>query len=706
MFRGTLCAKLETFRISGEEDPHKVNISFATRSLFTLLLVAVGVISLLQWELADTGRVRWAGYSVLPPLVAAALLSLRQTAVVGAAAIASALVTYGMVIGSISTGGRIVVITAVILASALALFTCVLRLRREHRLQTVMVARDRLTLLGEASRQIGSTLDVARTARELADVSVPRFADFVTVDLFDAVLRGEEPPAGPFEGPVALRRVAQRSVLRGTPEALLDPGEMRHYPEISMPARSLASGEPVAASAPADEDVERWLALEPDRAASIREHGFHSAITVPLSARGTTLGVAVFARHRRPEPFDAEDVILGEEVATRAAVCLDNARRYTHEHSTSVALQRSLLPKRLPAQAAVEAAGRYLPAGAYGGVGGDWFDVIPLSSARVALVVGDVVGHGLLASAAMGRLRTAVRTLADIDLPPDELLTHLDDVVIRLGSETDSEDSPGYGDILRDVGATCLYGIYDPVTRRCVLARAGHPGPMLVRPDGTVEPVDLPAGPPLGLGGMAFESAEIQLPEDSVLALFTDGLVTSHRRDFDDGLLALRKALTRGGPTLDSMCDTIIETMLSDGHPSDDAALLLARTRTLDAAHVAGWEVPVTPDAVATARAAATRQVIAWGLEDRAFTVELVVSELVTNAIRHASGPIQLRIIREKALICEVSDSLATAPHLRRARIFDEGGRGLFIVASLTARWGTRQNPDGKTIWAEVPLPP
>src|SRR6202034_3440859 len=163
-----------------------------------------------------------------------------------------------------------------------------------------------------------------------------------------------------------------------------------------------------------------------------------------------------------------------------------------------------------------------------------------LSGSRVALVVGDVVGHGIVAAATMGRLRTAVRTLADVDLEPGELLTRLDDVVTRLVAEeglSPTDDSPA------DLSATCLYAVYDPVSRCCVLARAGHPPPAVLTPGGAAEFLDLPAGPPLGLGGLPFEETEVVLPEGSLLVLYTDGVLETRERDIDTGLTAMRKVL-------------------------------------------------------------------------------------------------------------------------------------------------------------------
>ncbi|MFJ9004006.1 SpoIIE family protein phosphatase [Streptomyces canus] len=566
-----------------------------------------------------------------------------------------------------------------------------------HDMTEEHLARGRLALLNEASIRIGSTLDLARTAQELADVAIPKLADFVTVDLLPAIEGGDDPRAGSPPSPVMLRRVAYQSVLEGSPEVVVERGTVAAYPDDSTAARCLTTGRPLIENVTAS-SMDRVASQTPDRAERMRRYGFHSVLAVPMRARGITLGVATFSRHRRPEPFEQDDLLLGEEITARAAVCIDNARRYTRERRTSLTLQSSLLPQRLPPQAAVDVASRYLPASTQAGVGGDWFDVIPLSGARVALVVGDVVGHGIQASATMGRLRTAVRTLADVDLPPDELLTHLDDLVIHLSAEAD-----GAADTTGDIGATCLYAVYDPVSRRCTLARAGHPVPAVATPDGTVEFPDVPAGPPLGLGGLPFEATEIELPEGSLLALYTDGLIEDRGRDIDKGLEALREVLARPASSLESTCDTVLRTLLPH-RPADDVALLIARTRALDATHVATWDVPPDPSAVAEARKNTCRQLATWGLDEAAFVTELVVSELVTNAIRYGGAPIQLRLIRDRNLICEVSDASNTAPHLRRARTYDEGGRGLLLVAQLTQGWGTRQTYTGKTIWAEQAL--
>ncbi|MDX2695682.1 PAS domain-containing protein [Streptomyces ipomoeae] len=562
-------------------------------------------------------------------------------------------------------------------------------------------ARQRLALLNEAAGSIGTKLDVVQTARELAELVVPRLADFASVDLLESVLQGEEPETVPMDGGVQLRRAAHQSRTPGAPEAVVGLGTADVYPDFSPPVRALLTGEPVLTRT-GDHDLDAWFARHGARSAKLREAEDHelSLMAVPLVARGTTLGVAILVRMLTPESpdaFDQDDVSLAEELSSRAAVCVDNARRYTRERTTALALQRSLLPKAMAGQAAVEFASRYLPALSQAGVGGDWFDVIPLSGTRVALVVGDVVGHGLHASVTMGRLRTAVWALADVDLPPDELLTHLDDLVEHLAA--------GDGSAGGEIGATCLYAVYDPVARTCAMASAGHPPPVVVRPDGSVEVVEVAAGPLLGVGGLPFEATELELPEGSVLALYTDGLVEARDRDVDTGTAALCAALQRSVGSLESACDSVLKELLPDT-PADDVALLIARTRALDAEQVAVWNLTDDPALVANARKLATDQLVRWGLEEAVFVTELVVSELVTNAIRYGGAPIQLRLIRDRTLICEVSDASSTSPHLRRARTFDEGGRGLLLVAQLTDRWGSRPSGAGKTIWAEQALPP
>ncbi|MFD9219142.1 SpoIIE family protein phosphatase [Streptomyces sp. NPDC060064] len=547
-------------------------------------------------------------------------------------------------------------------------------------------AQRRLALLVEAGRAVGTALDVIVTAEEITEVAVPEFADSVTVDLVREVLEGEV-PAADSRGAPALVRAASRSAPatsgpggsgdRGDPEEPRQSSPVA-YPPGSPQYRALSSG---------------GLTLVDD------------TLVVPLRAGGDTLGLITFLRSAPLATFESGEVALADELAARTAVCIDNARRFTRERTASLALQRHLLPQHLPQPSAVDLAHRYLPTDNLTGVGGDWFDVIALSGTRVGLVVGDVVGHGLQAAATMGRLRTTVRALAQLDLAPDELLMRLDNLV---GTAAE-EQSEALGTLAAHeddaTGATCLYVVYDPVSRRCSMARAGHLPPVVVDPDGRVSFPDLPAGPPLGLGGLPFESMEIELPVGSLLALFTDGLVETRDRDVDQGLDSLGRVLGDLGGSLDELCDRVMSGLLPDGTTEDDAALLIVRTRELDAGQVAEWELPAEPVAVGHARELATGQLHEWGLEELSFSTELVVSELVTNAIRHADGPLRLRLIRDRTLVCEVADTGHTSPHLRHSAEDDEGGRGLFIVAQLVHRWGTRYTESGKTIWTEQTFP-
>jgi hypothetical protein len=528
-------------------------------------------------------------------------------------------------------------------------------------------AHRRLEMLNQASVAIGTTLDMRRTAQELVEVAAPGFADFATVDLAAAVLRGEEPLPG---SSTELRRVASSGIRQDAP---------------LLP-------------------VDTLITLQsPEPAGMVLDDGIHSLITSPLRTHGALIGIASFWRTRQAGPYQEEDLATAEELALKAAIAIDNGRHYTRERTTALTLQRSLLPRQLNGQPAVEVASRYLPADSQAGIGGDWFDVIPLSGTRVALVIGDVAGHGIHASATMGRLRTAVRTLADVDLPPGELLTHLDDLVMHLTSDDQADIAPGGQTIASEIGATCLYAVYDPISCHCTLATAGHPLPVLVTASGAAEIASDHIGPPLGVGGMPFETIELDLAPGSVVALFTDGLIESRHHDIDQGLAELCQVLALPAWSLEASADAVIDAMRTDRR-ADDVALLLVRTRALPADLVATWDIPAEPEKVADARTLATDQLRAWGLARMEYTTELVVSELVTNAIRHGAPPIQLRLIRDDMLVCEVTDASSTAPHLKRSRTLDEDGRGLVLVFELTESWGTRQNASGKTIWCQQVL--
>ncbi|MFE4956075.1 SpoIIE family protein phosphatase [Streptomyces sp. NPDC056653] len=550
-----------------------------------------------------------------------------------------------------------------------------------------------LELLYHASVRIGANLDVQGTAQAVLDILVPALGDVAWVDLAEAVLEGDEPSKLLGGGELYLRRAAVKTAAGAPwPAALIQPGEaIPRYPDMPN-LRKWQNGKTIIAER---EELSSALGDPQTAELYVPEHG-HSLIGAPMWARGLVLGGVSVWRTERPEPFDRQDMDLLAEIASRAALSVDNARRSTREHRAAITLQKQLLPRATTNTTAVQSVGFYRPAGGGGEIGGDWFDVLPLPSLRTALVVGDVIGHGLQASATMGRLRTAVQTLADLELDPAELLTHLDDLVVKLAAESD----PAHRDT---VGGVCLYAVYDPVNSRCTLASAGSPPLIVAHADGTAAPAALTPGPPLGVGGLPFETTTLILEPGSVLALYSDGLLHHGRRDPDQ--LAARLAELAGRPLAD-----IGRALLADAEdmpPRDDEVLLLARPQHLPPDTVAEWTFAAEAAAVATAREAATGQLAAWGLEELAFTTELTVSELVTNAVRYADGPIRLRLLRDAAvLLCEVSDPSNTQPRLRRALTTDEGGRGLFLVAQLNSRWGCRySHRSGKTIWAEQVLP-
>ncbi len=457
-----------------------------------------------------------------------------------------------------------------------------------------------------------------------------------------------------------------------------------------------------------------------------------STLAVPMVAHDTVVGLAQFARTKGSEPFGDRDRDLAVELAARAAVCIDNARLYRREHERALILQRSLLPPGDPEASGLDIACRYLPGNAATEVGGDWFDVIELPGHRTALVVGDVMGRGLRAAVAMGELRTAVRTLALLDLEPAEVLSALDEIARGLGTPggvqqaTRAARRPREADLSEVYLATCIYAVYDSVTRRCTFANAGHLPPVLVEPGEAALMLDVPPGMPLGVGGEPFEEVEVELPEGALLALYTDGLVESRDHPLDEGLQAFVGALTdpaTRNPSaddrphakaalnadthrdLEDVCDHVLSTLDTHHGEEDDIALLMARVQGLPEDSVGDWTLPREPRSVGRAREYARGRLQAWDLEPLVDTAELLVSELVTNALRYGEGEIRLRLLLDRTLVCEVWDAGLVQPRRRRARDTDEGGRGLQLVGLLSAAWGSRRTPRGKTVWFELPLP-
>ncbi|MER5307699.1 SpoIIE family protein phosphatase [Streptomyces sp. NPDC002773] len=558
-------------------------------------------------------------------------------------------------------------------------------------------AQQRLSTAYRSAIEIGDSLDVMHSARDLVAVLVPALGDLACVDFPDDVLQGRDPPLGyPGVEASAPRRVAVRSADGVWPRELTQMGERTPAVPESPEVAPLVVGEVIVADAALLREI---MGHDPRLIARYMPEGMRGSLGCPLYHRGRFYGFASVYRTQNPAPFDEADIKLMQDLCHRAALAVDNAFRFTREHHTAVVLQQSLLPPSASESAAAETAGTYLPAAGSVSVGGDWFDTFPLSSLRIALVVGDVIGHGLQATATMARLRTAVQTLADLDLPPDELLMRLDDLVQRMMAEAEEADT---------LGASCLFALYDPVTRVCQMASAGHPPPAVVLPDGSAEYLAVAPGPTLGVGDNPFEVFTTTLPPGSVLALYTDGLI---RRDDDTadaeaGLLASLGRLVRAGEPLDRIGAELIAGHPAHEYPDDDVTLLLARTRAVAEESTSMWEYPADPAAVHDARADVNAQLAAWGLVEQAFATELIVSELVTNAVRYAGGPIVLRLIRDRVLVCEVTDPSNTQPRLRRALNTDEGGRGLFLIAQLATRWGCRYGARGKTIWTEQALAP
>ncbi|MET7383699.1 SpoIIE family protein phosphatase [Streptomyces sp. NPDC005529] len=560
-------------------------------------------------------------------------------------------------------------------------------MRTERRIETLASVRER----------VGRSLDVVATCEELVDALVPGFADIAVVEVVDAVVRGEDPPLSPLGREVPLRRAAFRN---GGPDraAQAHPlGDVRALPSPTPYSQVLSDLKPRAVTL--DEDTP-WLVADPERARAIRASGARTLLTAPLAVRGSVLGLLSLYRVRPSDAFDANDVALTHELATHTALSLDNARRYTHEHTIAAALQRHLLPPDPPSQTAMEFAQLHLPADAGAGT---WFDAFSLPGARTALAVGEVAGSGIDAATTMGQLRTVVRSLAALDLGPDELLARLNDTVVRLAYERQALPS---GDPLHQepLRASCVYVVHDPLRGVCAMASAGHPAPVVAHPNGVIHVPELPTGPLLGSrDGPPFATASVPMRDGSVLALWTPSFPASNAGGRPSNLL--REALTRLDRPLPELRDDILYRLR--GTPgTHDVLLLLARTRAFPPDQVATWPLDPVPAAAATARHHTQHRLRLWRVsEETAFATELIVSELVTNAVRYGAPPIQLRLIKDSTLTCEVSDAGGAAPRIRHARTVDEGGRGLFICQEMSHNWGIRYSGNGKTIWTEQTLP-
>ncbi|WP_037673731.1 SpoIIE family protein phosphatase [Streptomyces griseus] len=552
--------------------------------------------------------------------------------------------------------------------------------------------RERLEFLNEVSGRIGTSLDLSRTIVEVSRAVVPRFTDVAGTYLREQVVAGEGFPEGVPDTTTMWHRVAlEHTDEPGRWDDVVPVGEAMPFPAHTPFFQCMTTGEPVLVPR-ISEQMGHAIASQFDKRDIRPLITGRSMLVVPLKARDVVLGFMILLRHPDRAEFNDMDRVTGAELAARAGLVLDNARMYTHQESVAETLQDSMLPRIPPRMAGCDIATRYLPGTLLGRVGGDWFDSVKLPGARTALVVGDVMGHGLNSAAMMGQLRTAVQTMAALDLPPAQLLRNLDDLAQRLGDT---------------YLATCLYAVYDPIASELHLANAGHIPPVLVRAeDGRSELLDLPTGAPIGVGGVPFEAVRVRVEPGDRLVMCTDGLVEVRGEDIGVGLATLCESAAHPAASMDDACDTIIRALNPRGGRKDDVALLMARLGGIEPDDVAEWRLPLDPAEVGRARAAVREQLHDWGLARIADTAALLVGELVTNAVRHSHGrPVELRLVRGDTLLCEVDDDDHELPTLLSAGPGDEFGRGLRVVSTLAREWGASRRGAGKTVWFELTLP-
>ena len=547
-------------------------------------------------------------------------------------------------------------------------------------------------MLDGAVRRIGGALDIDQMAPELINIIVPHFCNAAGLVVMESLVGEDEFPSESLDGSQNVRRLAVAyDDADAAWDAAFPTGEILSYPPGTPYTRCMDSGRPVCelmSRENAESMADAWIR----RPVAELLSGV-SMLLLPLIARDVMLGFFVCVRRVGFRRFDAYDIEIGMEFAARAAIFMDNAQRYSRERATALTLQRSMLPTGLSAPSPVEVKHRYLPGSKLIEVGGDWYESIALPGGRVALVVGDVAGHGVRAAVTMGRLRTAIHTLAMLELPPAETLQQLNELMQELGAR-----EPHF--------ATCVYAIFDAVAGTCEVASAGHLPPLLVRPDGTNELLDVLPAPPLGVGTGLIQSRELDIEDGSMLVLYTDGLVEERTRDIDEGLRRLRDIFGPGSPgqPLEDLCKDALAGVYANEH-RDDIALLVARLRRIPSDHVVSWTLPSELTSASKARSLIRRPLRRWGLTDLVPTAELLVSELVTNAVRYAQGKIGLRLVLEGGLVCEVLDDSAALPRLRHPDDSDERGRGLQVVSQLAQRWGARRAGSGKVVWCELPVP-
>jgi PAS domain S-box-containing protein len=604
--------------------------------------------------------------------------------------------------------------------------------------------RDRIRLLERIGERLAGSLELDLTLRHVAETLVPQFADHCFIDL--------------FHGDKLIRR-AQTNAQGWTPPpgSWAQVGEQIVYPDGHFCQQAMAQLDAVLVG---DLHDQRYPAPNPRSLRASEEVGLTSVIAAPLYARGELLGVMSLALSRLTDPeerhYDADDGGFMAAVASRVAIAIDNAMLFEEERRTALAFQTSLLPQRLPTLDGLEVAWRYMPAkplethgqGIQTQVGGDWYDLIPLSAGRVGIVIGDVEGRGARAAAVMGQLRAALRAFAQDDKPPAEIMRKLDDWCRTLG--TTAPESPGQPD---PPMASCTYLVYDAWSRRLSFANAGHDAPLLIT-DGEVGELEIEhKGVLLGLRGKGipglptYREEVRELPPGSTLVFYTDGLTDRRQRLDGSGHYTEAEAVEMLRSAVRAVAGADVETIAQaaeeavPGDIDDDMAIVVVRTSRTD---LASWECefPAEPIRVSEARRQAQAILTCWGVPPKQAELAcLLVSEVVTNVVLHTTLPrrrrrlalepaaavagpgragpawkaeplpepppkqFTLRLRRGAAAVwVEVFDRDLRLPRIRSAEETDEGGRGLYLVDQIASRWGSRPTRNGKVVWFEMPI--
>jgi serine phosphatase RsbU (regulator of sigma subunit)/anti-sigma regulatory factor (Ser/Thr protein kinase) len=560
--------------------------------------------------------------------------------------------------------------------------------RREREARAAAEEQARLQrVLSEAGAAFAASLDLKDVLGAITESIVPEYADWCGVSLLrtdgEIQLVAEAAVDDLLAQSLAALRVRVRPTLE-TPHgtgAVIRTGTSEFFPEVPEDVwRSMAENQGVP--------VEELMRLR-----------IRSGVVVPLPARGRTLGAVTLVR-TRPEPYDELELRFAEDLAARAALAIENATLFSLERQVADVLQRSLLPRALPRIAGVRAAARYLPGASGMRVGGDWYDVIVLDEHRLALVVGDVMGRGVLAATVMGQLRAALRAYVIEGHPPGRVLEQLDEFVDR--------SHPGQF-------TTCVFGIYDAGDSTLTVACAGHPAPLVVAPDGDASFLDLEAGLPLGAGSLTGASraeSVIAIRPGSTVLFYTDGLVEGREQPVDEGMARLRQAATGWVDDPDRLCDRLLKAMNREGHHDDDTALLaVAVGGGTGGAFGAGpddaWgehELALDLRSPGEARRIVRETLGSWGVGN-VDTAVLVAHELVANAVLHGRAPVVLRLRqRPSSVRIEVADGHERPPHVQHYGEQAITGRGLAMVEALARSWGWQAAGLGKVVWCEVAL--